>query len=151
MTDARTAPGFQRLVALVLLLAAGILSLPLAAAALDGEGTENFILPAQLGGMAVLGAVVGYLLPGLAGDAASNAPGSVGRRGRRRCCSRCSGSCSSSCCSTDSTAPEPPGRSGARALCGPELGLPLPEPLLGAAPAPVARDRDLVTVQAHAP
>ena len=71
MTDARTAPGLQRLVALVLLLAAGIVSLPLAAFAFDGEGTENFILPAQLAGMAVLGAVVGYLLPGLAGDAAS--------------------------------------------------------------------------------
>ena len=71
MTDARTAPGFQRLVALVLLLAAGILSLPLAAAAFDGEGTENFILPVQLCGMAVFGGVVGYLLPGLAGDGAS--------------------------------------------------------------------------------
>ena len=71
MTDARTAPALQRLAALVLLLTAGILSLPLAAAAFDGEGTENFILPAQLAGMAVLGAVVGYLLPGLAGEAAS--------------------------------------------------------------------------------
>ncbi len=97
MTDARTAPGFQRLVALVLLLAAGILSLPLAAFAFDGEGTENFILPAQLGGMAVLGAVVGYLLPGLAGTPPAP-PGGVGRCGRRRCCSRCSGSSSSSCC-----------------------------------------------------
>jgi hypothetical protein len=71
MTDVRTAPGLQRLAALVLLLGAGIVSLPLAAAAFDGEGTENWILPAQLGGMAVLGAVVGYLLPGLAGDTAS--------------------------------------------------------------------------------
>ncbi len=71
MTDAHTAPGLQRLVALVVLLAAGIISLPLAAAAFDGEGTENWILPAQLGGMAVLGAVVGNLLPGLAGDSAS--------------------------------------------------------------------------------
>jgi hypothetical protein len=71
MTDARTVPGLQRLAALVLLLGAGILSLPLAALAFDGEGSENFILPVQLGGMAVLGAAVGYLLPGLAGDAAS--------------------------------------------------------------------------------
>ena len=71
MPEAHTAPAVQRLAALVLLLAAGILSLPLAAAAFDGEGTENFILPAQLAGMAVLGAVVGYVLPGLAGDAAS--------------------------------------------------------------------------------
>jgi hypothetical protein len=71
VSEAHTAPAVQRLVALVLLLGAGIMSLPLAALALDGEGTENFILPAQLGGMAVLGAAVGYLLPGLAGDAAS--------------------------------------------------------------------------------
>ncbi len=67
MTDARTAPGVQRLSALVLLLTAGIISLPLAALAFDGEGTENLILPAQLGGMAVVGAVVGFLLPGLGG------------------------------------------------------------------------------------
>jgi hypothetical protein len=70
VTDARTAPGLQRLVALALLLVAGILSLPLAAAAFDGEGSENWILPTQLAGTAVLGALVGYLLPGLAGDAA---------------------------------------------------------------------------------
>jgi len=72
MTDSHSAPGLQRLGALVLLLAAGIMSLPLAALALDGEGTENFILPAQLGAMAVFGAVVGYLLPGLAGSTATN-------------------------------------------------------------------------------
>jgi hypothetical protein len=71
MTAARTAPGLQRLVAVVVLFAAGIVSLPLAAFAFDGEGGENFILPAQLAGMAVLGGVVGYLLPGLAGDAPS--------------------------------------------------------------------------------
>jgi hypothetical protein len=71
MADARTAPGLQRLVAVLLLLGAGILSLPVAALALDGEGTENLILPAQLAGMAVVGAVVGYLLPGLAGPSAS--------------------------------------------------------------------------------
>ena len=71
MTDAHTAPGLQRLVALVVLLAGGILSLPLAALAFDGEGTENYILPAQLAGMALFGAVVGYLLPGLAGSDAT--------------------------------------------------------------------------------
>jgi hypothetical protein len=75
MTDARTAPGLQRLVALVLLLAAGVLSLPLAAAALDGEGSENWILPAQLAGMAVVGAVVGWLLPGLGGEDATTRRG----------------------------------------------------------------------------
>ena len=56
----------QRLLALVILLVAGTLSLPLAAYFLDDEGSENWILPAQLGGMAVLGAGVGALLPGLA-------------------------------------------------------------------------------------
>jgi hypothetical protein len=71
MTDAHTAPGAQRLVALVILLIAGVLSLPLAATFLDGEGNENLILPAQLGGMAIVGAVVGYLLPGLAGTTAT--------------------------------------------------------------------------------
>jgi hypothetical protein len=72
MTDARTAPGLQRIVALVLLLGAGILSLPLAALAFDGEGTENYILPTQLAGMALFGAVVGYVLPGLAGAGATH-------------------------------------------------------------------------------
>ena len=67
MTDAHTAPGVQRLAALAILLVAGILSLPLAATFLDGEGNENLILPAQLVGMAVVGAVVGFLFPGLAG------------------------------------------------------------------------------------
>jgi hypothetical protein len=58
-------------VALVVLLAAGILSLPVAASFLDGESTENWILPVQLVAMAVVGAVVGRLLPGLAGADAS--------------------------------------------------------------------------------
>jgi hypothetical protein len=71
MVDARTAPGTQRLAALILLLAAGVISLPLAATFIDGEGNENLILPAQLLGMALVGAFVGYLLPGLAGSAAT--------------------------------------------------------------------------------
>jgi hypothetical protein len=70
--EAHTAPAVQRLAALTLLLGAGIMSLPLAALAFDGEGSENFILPAQLGGMAVVGAVVGYLLPGLGGATATH-------------------------------------------------------------------------------
>jgi hypothetical protein len=63
----------QRGLGLVLLLAAGILSLPLAAAALDGRSSENLIVPVQVLVMAVLGAIVGYLLPGIAGERASNA------------------------------------------------------------------------------
>ena len=61
----------QRVAALLILLAAGILSLPLAALFLDGEGQENWIVPAQLAAMALLGVVVGSLLPGLAGPSAS--------------------------------------------------------------------------------
>jgi hypothetical protein len=71
LSDARTAPNAQRLVAVALLLVAGVLSLPLAAAAFDGEGSENLILPAQLAGMALVGALVGYLLPGLGGTEAT--------------------------------------------------------------------------------
>ena len=63
--DTRTTT--QRIAAVVVLLVAGMLSLPVAAAFLDGEGTENWIIPAQLGGMILIGAGVGALLPGLAG------------------------------------------------------------------------------------
>jgi hypothetical protein len=63
----------QRVVAVLLLLVAGVLSLPISATFLDGEGNENWIVPAQLVGMAVVGAVVGALLPGLAGSGASGA------------------------------------------------------------------------------
>lgn len=66
----------QRPAALVILLVAGVLSLPLAALVLDGEGNENWILPAAFGAMAVVGAIVGSLLPGVAGRDAST------RRGR---------------------------------------------------------------------
>jgi len=55
------------------LAAAGIASLPLAASLFDGEGSENWILPVQLVGMAAVGAVVGSLLPSLAG--AGSSPG----------------------------------------------------------------------------
>ena len=64
----------ERMLGLVVLVVAGILSLPVAAAAFDGEGSENWIIPAQLGGMAVIGAVVGLVIPGLTGA------GSSGRR-----------------------------------------------------------------------
>ena len=61
----------QRIVAVIILIVAGILSLPVAAAFFDGEGSENWILPVQLLGMAVVGAIVGQLLPGLAGETAT--------------------------------------------------------------------------------
>jgi hypothetical protein len=69
MTDAAGAEDgspIQRLVALGVLLAAGTVSLPLSAYFLDDQGSENWIFPVQLGGMALLGALVGALLPGLA-------------------------------------------------------------------------------------
>jgi hypothetical protein len=60
----------QRVVGIVVLLVLGVLSLPAAASVLDGEGTENWIVPAQLVAMAALGAVVTIALPGLAREGA---------------------------------------------------------------------------------
>ena len=71
--DADTGTTGQRVVGFLLLLVAGGLSLPAAAAFLDGEGTENWIVPAQLVGMALVGAAVGALLPGLAGAGSTSA------------------------------------------------------------------------------
>ncbi len=56
----------QRTLGLIWLLFAGILSLPLSATLLDRRGTENLVLPAQLIGMAVLGAATTLLVPALA-------------------------------------------------------------------------------------
>ena len=53
-----------RVLGWLLLLAAGILSLPVAASFLDDRGTENWILPFQLAAMAVLGGLAGVALPG---------------------------------------------------------------------------------------
>ena len=64
---------FGRLV--LVLLAAGVFSLPVAALFLDGEGTENWVLPAAFVAMALVGAIVGTLLPGLAGPHASASKG----------------------------------------------------------------------------
>ena len=63
-------PQAQRVVGLIVLLAAGILSLPVAASLLDGQGTENWILPVQLLAMAVVGAAVAVALPALAREGA---------------------------------------------------------------------------------
>lgn len=54
-----------------MLLAAGIVSLPVVAFFFDGQGTENWIIPLTLLVMALLGAVVGRVLPGLAGREAT--------------------------------------------------------------------------------
>ena len=64
-------PTSQRVVAVLVLLVAGMLSLPLAASLLDDRGTENWIVPVQLLVMAVIGAGVAVALPALARDGAS--------------------------------------------------------------------------------
>ena len=61
----------QRVVGIVVLLVLGILSLPAAASVLDGEGTENWIVPVQLVAMAAIGAAVTIALPGLAREDAT--------------------------------------------------------------------------------
>ena len=61
----------QRVVGIVVLLVLGIVSLPAAASVLDGEGTENWIVPVQLVAMAAIGAAVTIALPGLAREGAT--------------------------------------------------------------------------------
>jgi hypothetical protein len=68
----------QRTIAILLLLVAGIFSLPVVAYFFDDPGTENWIIPIQLVVMAGLGALVGRLLPGLAGTSQSSRPAVVG-------------------------------------------------------------------------
>src|SRR5690242_9373105 len=62
-------------VALLVLLVLGVVSLPLSASVLDGEGTENWILPVQLAAMALVGALAGWLVPALGGRDASRRRG----------------------------------------------------------------------------
>ncbi len=58
-----------RVLGWLLLLAAGVLSLPLAAAFLDGQGSENWILPVALVVTALVGALLGAALPGFVAGA----------------------------------------------------------------------------------
>src|SRR5690349_10492160 len=71
MATAQTNVRVQRVGAVIILFVAGILSLPVAALLFDGEESENWILPVQFLGMAVVGAAVGRVLPGLAGAGAT--------------------------------------------------------------------------------
>jgi len=64
-------PGLHRPIAILILLVTGVLSLPVSALFLDGQDTENYVLPAALVAMALIGVVVGSLLPGLAGEHAT--------------------------------------------------------------------------------
>ena len=59
-------PTVQRVVGIVVLLVAGMLSLPVAAYFLDDRSTENWIVPVQLLLMVVTGAAVTVALPALA-------------------------------------------------------------------------------------
>jgi len=61
----------QRVVGIVILLVLGVLSLPAAAYVLDEQGTEDWIVPAQLVVMAAVGAAVTVALPGLAREGAT--------------------------------------------------------------------------------
>ncbi len=60
-----------RILGVLVLVAAGMLSLPLAATFLDDPGTENWIVPVQLVLMAAVGAVVTLAIPALARPDAS--------------------------------------------------------------------------------
>ncbi len=64
-------PTLQRVVAVLVLLVAGMLSLPLAASVLDDRGSENWIVPVQLLVMAAIGAGAAVALPVLASNGAS--------------------------------------------------------------------------------
>jgi hypothetical protein len=67
----------QRWTAVLILLVLGIFSLPVTAYFFDDEGTENWIIPVAVLLMAILGAIVGSMLPGLAGAGASQQRGAV--------------------------------------------------------------------------
>lgn len=65
----------KRVAALLVLLVLGVVSLPLVASVLDGQSTENWILPVQLLLMAGAGALAGWLVPSVAGAQATRRRG----------------------------------------------------------------------------
>ncbi len=67
----------QRWTAVLVLLVLGIFSLPVTAFFFDGEGSENWIVPVAVALMAVIGAIVGSMLPGLAGSGATQQRGAL--------------------------------------------------------------------------
>ena len=67
----------QRWIAVLILLVLGIFSLPVAASFSDSEGSENWILPGAVALMVVLGGIVGYLLPGIAGECSTRSRGAL--------------------------------------------------------------------------
>ena len=73
----RMSPVAQRVTGGVVLLLAGVLSVPVSAFVFDGRGSENWIVPVQLVAMAATGALVTVALPALAREGAA-----TGRRAR---------------------------------------------------------------------
>jgi asparagine N-glycosylation enzyme membrane subunit Stt3 len=69
--------GLQRITALAVVVAAGFAGLPVVAAALDGPSTDQVVVPVHLVMVTALGAVVGYLLPGIAGAGSPRARGAA--------------------------------------------------------------------------
>jgi small-conductance mechanosensitive channel len=67
----------QRWLAVVIVLVRGVLRLPVTAAFRGAAGTENWIGPVAVALMAVIGAVVGSMLPGLAGAGATQQRGAL--------------------------------------------------------------------------
>ncbi len=67
----------KRVAAVLVLLVLGFLSLPVVAGVLDGQGSENWIVPVQLALMAAVGALAGRLVPTLGGADASRRRGVV--------------------------------------------------------------------------
>jgi hypothetical protein len=55
----------------------GVFSLPVTAFFFDGEGSENWIIPVAILVMALLGEIVGSMLPGLAGEGATQQRGAL--------------------------------------------------------------------------
>lgn len=75
MAAAGQGTGPQRIIALAVVVVAGILGLPVVAAFLDGPSTDQLVAPVHLVLATVLGAVVGYLVPAVAGPGSSSARG----------------------------------------------------------------------------
>ena len=71
------ASGTQRTVAVLVVVVVGLLSLPVVATFLDSDSTEALVVPVQVALMAVVGALVGRVLPGIAGATATRPRGAL--------------------------------------------------------------------------
>ena len=64
-------PAAQRVTGIVVLLVLGVLTLPVVAYFVDGDGSENWIIVVAIGAMAAIGAALAIALPGMAREQAS--------------------------------------------------------------------------------